>query len=281
MAHLRNCRFSRRKGQDDGSKGQYQQCLLRAVLARMARVVAGMTPQLHRMGEAGLLAEFSTDLTLESNGAALAFRAALAEAALPGVEEVSSTLKSVFVRFDPEALPHEALEAQLSQMLTSQDWFAAPLPEGRRLWRLPTAFGGAEGPQLGEVADLAGLSEAQTIEAITAARLRVLTMGFAPGQPYLGQLPHAFDIPRQSALTPQVPRGAVVLAIRQIVLFAVSAPTGWRQVGLSSFRCFRPDADPAIALRPGDEVCFVPASADDVHTLRASGVLGGEAELIA
>ena len=125
----------------------------------------------------------------------------------------------------------------------------------RRLWSIPCSYGGDDGPQLAEAASLAGLSEAEAIAALSAARVRVLALGFAPGMPYLGILPAEWDLPRQTGLTPKVPEGALVVAVRQFVLFGTEAPTGWRQVGRTLFGCFEPGARPpdrALARRRGD-----------------------------
>ena len=94
------------------------------------------------------------------------------------------------------------------------------------------------------------------------------TIGFAPGQPYLGELPEAWDIPRQTALTDRVPIGALTVAIRQLVLFSVSTPTGWRHIGQTAFRPFRPDAETPFVLRPGDEVIFEATDRECYERLR-------------
>lgn len=244
-------------------------------------------PRVHPLGESAMLVEFAPHLTEAANRAAIAFRAAVdrqaAQGGWPGIAETSVTLKSVLIRFDPDLMGHDRLAAALHDLLAGQDWLAAALPPGRRLWRVPAALGGAEGPQLPEMADLMGLSEAAAIADLAATRLRVLTLGFAPGQPYLGRLGPAWDIPRQTQLTPMVPRGAIVAAVRQIVLFTVATQTGWRQIGLTAFEGFRPDADPPFALAPGDELLFEPV---DGPTLRrwqaraAAGTLAATAEPI-
>ena len=136
-----------------------------------------------------------------------------------------------------------------------------PLPEGRHRWRIPATFGGADGPDLEESAALTGVAPDAAIDEVCATSLRVLALGFAPGQPYLGFLPDHWNIPRRSDVTPEVPRGAVVVAVRQVIPFANAAPTGWRQIGRTAFRCYDPGLDPAIPLRAGDEVCFEPIDA--------------------
>lgn len=232
-------------------------------------------PRRRTIGVDGVLVSFADALSEPANRAALAFAKAVEGADWPGVAEVSTSLVSVFVRLDPEGTDHAALSARLGGLLAVRDWFAAPLPEGRRLWRVPAVFGTDLAPQLDETAARAGLSAEEAVRQICAAPLRVQAIGFAPGQPYLGQLPPAWDIPRQTALTPQVPAGAVVVALRQIVLFSVSTPTGWRHVGQTAVQLFRPGSDQPYVLRPGDEVLFQPAPRGAWDALRADGPDGG------
>ena len=227
-------------------------------------------PVLRPVGFSGMLVSFSDILTDQANRAALAFRALVEAAAIPGVIETSTSLVSTFVSFDPRVLSPDALQARLSALLADLDMAQAGPGPGRRLWRIPTAFGGGEGPQLDEAAGLAGVSPEQAIADLAARPLRVMAIGFAPGQPYLGTLAEHWNLPRQGGLTAQVPAGSVVVAVRQLTLFTNPSATGWRLVGQTGFRTFDPQADDAFALRPGDEVQLVPVSAADLADIRAS-----------
>ncbi len=213
-------------------------------------------PAVRDVGLTGKLVSFSGTLSEPANRAALAFRAAIEAQGWPGVEETATSLTSVFVRFDPLELAHDALQERLSALLHSADWLDAPLPQGRKLWCIPTTLGGTHGHQFAEAAALAGLTQQAATDQIAKARIRVLTLGFAPGQPYMGQLPEAWNIARMKTLNPQVPGGALVAAIRQLIIFAGPAPTGWRHIGQTAFQCFRPQAQHPVALTPGDEVTF-------------------------
>jgi KipI family sensor histidine kinase inhibitor len=241
-------------------------------------------PRLIRLGEAAVLVEFAPRLVEDANRAALAFRAAVEEAGWDGVEETSVTLKSALVRFDPEILPHAGIEERLRGLAAERDWGAAELPPGRSLWRIPAAFGGEAGPQFPDVAELIGRSEDKLVEEIAGTRLRVLTIGFAPGQPYLGLLPERWDIPRQSGLSPRVPRGAVVTAVRQLIPFTVEAQTGWRHIGTAAFEGYRPNAEEPFPLGLGDEVAFEPVSAAELARARdrvAAGEMAATREALA
>ena len=211
-------------------------------------------PRIEPLGEDALLVRFSDRLDADANRACVAFRARLKAEAPDGVAETASSLGSVLVRM-AEGVDPDALEAALRDRLDAEDWARVP-PPARKLWRIPCSYGGEDGPQLEEAAELAGMAVDAAVEALSSARVRVLALGFAPGMPYLGILPEAWDLPRQSGLTPKVPEGALVVAVRQLVLFGTEAPTGWRQVGRTAFGCFRQGRDPAVALSPGDEVLF-------------------------
>ncbi len=250
----------------------------------MNAAVTDPFPRIAPVGITGLLVTFADRLSEPANRAALAFRAAITADAPDGVEEVATSLTSTFIRFDPLHLDHARLTEILRARLASQDWMRADLPEGRRHLRIPCVFGTELAPQFDEAAAAAGLSPAQALESLTQARVRVLTIGFAPGQPYTGQLDEAWDIPRQTALTPRVPEGALVVAIRQLIIFAAPSQTGWRHIGQTAFRCFRPEAADPFALRPGDEMSLRAVSPAELERIRAedrSGAGGAEVSVIA
>ena len=217
-------------------------------------------PTLHRLGEASLLVAFSDQLSMPVNAAVLAFRAAVEAENWAGVDETATSLKSVFLRFDPDRVDHGTLEDKVRALLVSRDWLSEGLPHDRRLWRIPAVLGGDHGPQLAEAAAMAGLSEDAAVAAIAETRLRVLTIGFAPGLPYLGRLPEPFDIPRKTELNPLVPKGGLGLAIRQMVMFPVDTQTGWRWIGQAAFDGFRESGDTPFALNAGDEILYRPVS---------------------
>ena len=240
-------------------------------------------PRIAPVGIAGVLVSFADRLDEPANRAALAFRAALEAESWDGVEEVSSSLTSTFLRFDPLHLDHATLTARLHALLASKDWTHADLPGGRRHFRIPCVFGTDLAPQFTEAAAAAGLTPDQALASLTAARPRVLTSGFAPGQPYTGQLPPEWDIPRLTTLNRSIPEGALVVAIRQLIIFSAATQTGWRHIGQTAFRCFRPEAGEPFALRPGDELSFraiTPAELENIRASNKPGHGGADVEVI-
>lgn len=217
------------------------------------------------LGEDGVLLRFGDGQTAHP-GLALALAARARAAPIAGVTEIATALGSVLARFAPGMTSRAAVAAALEALLSAPEPDASPA----RLWTIPACFGGDHGPQLPEVARLTHLTPEAAIQDLTTTELTVLAIGFAPGQPYLGTLPPPWALERQQAITPQVPAGAIVVALRQIVLFANPSPTGWRWVGTCAFRPFMADRALPFALAPGDCIRFAPTDASTLAGLHSS-----------
>jgi len=231
---------------------------------------------MHALGQEGIVVRFG-DGRYPQTEAAIGFGAVVRAAHVAGVCEVATALTSVLVRFDPAAVARDVLAARLRYLLDAPR--GAERTRGR-LWTIPACFGGDAGPQLAEAAGLAGLSEADARAELAACEVSVLAIGFAPGQPYLGHLLPRWDLPRQQALTPQVPAGALVVALRQVVLFANPSPTGWRWIGRCAFAPFRADRAEPFALRAGDRISWALTDASTIADLagQADGLGGATCE---
>ncbi|MEJ8562891.1 carboxyltransferase domain-containing protein [Yoonia sp. GPGPB17] len=231
-------------------------------------------PEISPLGVDGVLIRFSRILTEEANARALSFRDLVDEAAIPGVTEVASSLVSVRVGFAPEATNRQAVTKALVALIDTHktDDFGP-----RRLWRIPAVFGAEFAPQLDEAAGLAGLTPAQAVAQIEATTVRVIAIGFAPGQPYLGMLPPQWNIPRQTELTKSLPRGALITAVRQLIIWAADAPTGWRHIGQTAFRVYLPEKPIPFAFEPGDAVQFKAVSDMEFRAIQADTHTNGGA----
>jgi KipI family sensor histidine kinase inhibitor len=232
-------------------------------------------PQIRTVGLSGILVTFAAAMNEPANRAALALRAAIDTQDWPEVTETSTSLVSTFLAVDLATTPVEAMKERLEDILKSRDWLAAPLPEGRTLWHVPTLYGTDLAPQLEEAAEVAGVDPDAAIKELSTSRVRVLTIGFAPGQPYMGELSETWNIPRQTGLTKSVPPGALIIAIKQLIIFTNAAPTGWRHIGQTAFKNFRPDQPNPFSLSPGDELVFPSIDRATFDKLGASDTNGG------
>lgn len=232
-------------------------------------------PRIMRMGLAGLLVQFADRLDDAANRRALAFRERLLAEALDGVAEIAPSIGGVFLRLDPIRADHAAIEARLAALLKTVA--QADKRAGARRWTIPAAFGADAGPDLGAVAAELGCPADAAVAELAARPLRVMALGFAPGLPYMGILPERWDIPRKAGLTPRAPAGAVVVAVRQAIVFPADTPTGWWHVGQTGFRGFRPEAAEPFLLRPGDEVVLRAVPEAELRALMRDDPEGGGA----
>ena len=230
------------------------------------------------VGLDGFLVRFALTPEPAAMTAARRFATRIEEALPAGVVEIAAALISVQVRFEP-SVDGAALQTHLEGIADEIISGPLDLPAPTRLWTIPVAFGGDEGPQLAQVAKAADLTETQAVDEICTADLRVLTIGFAPGQPYIGLMPEHWNLPRLSELTPSVPAGALVVAVRQFVLFGAESATGWQQVGRAAFRSFVPARAEPMPLRGGDAIRFARAPADEIARLSEDPDRMGGAQL--
>ena len=242
--------------------------------------IPNIFPAIKPVGINGMLVQFSDKLEEPSNRAALSFCDAIRQQNWPCIDEISATLASAYLRFDIQKCSHEELTQDLQSLLHTQNWYEAVLPQGRRHLEIPCVFGGKHGPQLEEAATAAKLSTQDAIKELTSVRTRVLAVGFAPGQPYLGELDDHWNIPRLTTLTRQVPKGALIVAIKQLIIFTAPSPTGWRHLGQCAFDCFRPDQKNPFALRPGDEVSLRDITANNLSQIKAKDHTGNGGAVI-
>jgi len=168
---------------------------------------------------------------------------------------------SVLVPFDPLSLSvAEATEA-VAAIIDAAGGASAADVVGRaagRLVEVPVRYGGADGPDLADVARLHGLRPSDVVELHAGAEYEALFLGFAPGFAYLGPLPAPLVTPRLDVPRPRVPAGSVAIAGAQSAIYPTDTPGGWRLIGRTDLRPWDVSRDPPALILPGDRVRFVP-----------------------
>lgn len=195
------------------------------------------------------------------------------EAAFQAMRAITRALES-----DPPPWLIEYVPGYTSVLIESAPGSAPDL--GKLLSRLNRRLGEAvepgpirdipvvyDGPDLGRVAEHAGLSMAEVIERHAGTEYRIALIGFAPGFPYLDGLDPLLATPRLATPRPRVQAGSVAIGGDHTGIYSVPGPGGWNLIGRTPVRLFDPARatpdDPAAMcwLRPGDRVRFVPEGA--------------------
>ncbi|HEY1650428.1 MAG TPA: carboxyltransferase domain-containing protein [Acidimicrobiales bacterium] len=179
------------------------------------------------------------------------------------VELVSGQDSVCIVARDPDA-ELGAFRAVVHDVLGAAPAAPPPMaldePEGR-LVTIPCAF---DGPDLAEVAALAGCSSDEVVALLTSEPLTVGVVGFSPGFAYLDGLPAPLrEVPRRARPRPVVPAGSVALANGHAAVYPTASPGGWQLVGRTGVPLFSLDEPPYAALVPGDRVQFTVGGAGE------------------
>lgn len=208
-----------------------------------------------------MLLRFGTAIDVEVNKKAIAHMAALDKPSwLGGVKEVLPTYAALFVKYDPLRVSRSQVEQWCEAAVASdapaqgaQDSAGAP-----RVISIPVHYGGKDGPDIDEAAQLAGLSSADEVARLHASGdYRVYFLGFLGGFPYLGGLPAALaKVPRLTTPRQKLPKGTVGIAGGQTGVYTISTPGGWYCLGRTQMKLFDPSQDPPAMLRAGDFVKF-------------------------
>lgn len=181
-------------------------------------------------------------------GQARAIAVAL-EAGRKGVREFTIAFDQVLVEFDA------GIEvAGVTDELV--DWFESLPPvgnEGARIHRIAVRY---DGEDLAEVADRAGLSEAEVVRIHAGTVYDVAMLGFSPGFPYLTGLGERLVTPRRVEPRTHVRAGSVAIGGEHTGIYSVASPGGWNVIGQTDVRLFDPENE-TFLLRTGDRVEFV------------------------
>ncbi len=183
-------------------------------------------------------------------------------------------LSTLTVFFDPAQLSRDRLAAEIEALLETQ----AAGPDRGRGFDIPVAYGGAGGPDLGEMAARAGLSAAAAIALHAGQLYQVYMLGFLPGFAYLGDLAPLLRLPRRHTPRIRVPAGSVAIAADMTAVYPLESPGGWHLIGYSPVVLWDMSREREPLLQPGDTVRFVPVSSQEASELRRRAAEGWRPE---
>jgi len=232
----------------------------------MNRVAAGtmrLQPKVFDCAESALLVDFGPVRDTSLSLAIFQISERLYATGLEGYRESIPGLSSLTICYDPLLLSKERLVEAIESACETLDGTGV----AARLWTIPCLYGGATGPDLGDVARAAGISEAEVI-ALHAGEVYVVSMlGFLPGFAYLSGLPERLRLPRRATPRARVPAGSVAIAADMTAVYPLESPGGWHLIGWSPVPMWDMARRDAPLLRPGDHVRFQPVGADEADAL--------------
>lgn len=238
---------------------------------RVAQSTAREAYELEPLGDGGLLIKLGERMDESLLAKVTAVTEALeANSGWPGFIECVPAYASVALYYHPylvgrERSPMEARDEtvyrtvcnRVHAVLERLDFGRAELAAAR-LVRIPVLYGGTGGPDLEEVAAIAGIAPDEVVALHCGGTYTVHMIGFAPGFPYLGGMPEAISAPRRAVPRTLIPPGSVGIAGGQTGVYPIATPGGWRIIGRTPLALFRPEHRRPSLLRSGDRIRFVP-----------------------
>jgi len=211
-------------------------------------------PRLHALGDAALLCELPAPAQLAVQQKIWALAAEAVQ--WPGVGEALPGMNNLTLMFDPSLADAEAIGARV---LALWPRLKAGAMAGREV-QIPVAYGGDEGPDLGDVAAHAGLTPDEVVRRHCAGEYVVYLLGFLPGFAFMGGLPPELATPRRAEPRTSVPARSIGIGGEQTGIYPLASPGGWNIIGRTPLEIFDPNAKEPTLLRAGDRVRFVAES---------------------
>ncbi len=234
-------------------------------------------PKILPQGDAALVVEFGDAIDRAVSERVTALATAVAAARIPGVREAVPTFRSLLIHYDPLALDFDDLAARARALAAT----ANVARRQARLVHMPVCYDEDLGPDLADVAAHAAMSRGDAARLHASVDYHVYMLGFAPGLPYLGDLPEALRLPRLATPRVRVPARSVGIASALSVIYPLEIPGGWRLIGAVPADLFDLARTPPARLLPGDRVRFHSverAAFDELRAAFAAGQRGLEIE---
>lgn len=222
------------------------------------------------LGDSAVLLTLAERLDCDANARAQSVALDIRARELPWVTDVVPALVTVAVHFAARTA-HEAAERRAileGLLLESLDRVAGTqTTPRRRTVEIPVCYEPPFAQDLLEIAAYTGLTPPEVVAVHVASPHRVLMIGFAPGQPYLGGLDARLAMPRRGSPRHRVAAGSVAIANAQSSIYPFATPGGWNVIGRTPLALFDPLREPPSLLDAGDAVSFRPISAADFERI--------------
>ena len=216
-----------------------------------------MTVRFLSAGDRALVVEFGDRIDRMLSDAVLRLDASLRSCIINGVVETVPTFRSLMVHYDPLVTSRADLERAITSLLDREPVSRA----AATLWHVPVCYEGELAPDLAEVARLTGLAPGEVVALHSGTRYHVYMLGFLPGFPYMGDLPHQLALPRRADPRVRVPAGSISIATTLTAIYPYESPGGWHLLGTTPIRLFDCGRARPALLAPGDAVLFEPIDA--------------------
>ena len=164
-------------------------------------------------GDSAVLVEFGDRIDRALSNRVLTLARALRAAPVPGIADVVPTFRSLLVHYDPLLTSGKDVTVAIRTLTALENGRGRP----RRRWTVPACYVPELAPDLAEVAERTGLTIEEAVSRHAGTEFHVYMIGFAPGHPYMG------DLPGELARQARIPDARVTRAHGSVRFASVAA----------------------------------------------------------
>lgn len=216
-------------------------------------------------GDSSLLIQFGQEISPEINAQITAFVHLMREQHLEGVTDVIPAFTSLLINYDPRVIDYRKLKRRLEKLLKLE---VSKKASSSRIFEIPVCYGGEYGPDLGNIAEHAGLSEEEVIEIHSSRDYLIYMLGFLPGFTYLGGLDERIHTPRLANPRIKINAGSVGIGGSQTGIYPLDSPGGWQLMGMTPVKTYDPGRENPILVEAGDYIRFVPVDEQEYKRIK-------------
>lgn len=211
-------------------------------------------------GDASLLIEFGKEISPEINSKITGVVQLMKEQHIEGVVDVIPAFCSLLINYDPRVISYDEITKRMKRIL-KMDVRAGETK--KRVFEIPVCYGGKYGPDLGFIAENAGLTEEEVIKIHSSRDYLIYMLGFLPGFCYLGGLDERIHTPRLANPRIKISAGSVGIGGSQTGIYPLDSPGGWQLMGMTPVKTYDPNREIPILLSAGDYIRFVPVEEEE------------------
>ncbi len=211
-------------------------------------------------GDSSLLVEFGKEINPETNARITSFVQLIREHQIEGIVDLIPTYCSLLINYDPRIILYDDIRERI---LGLQKIELAGKKKPKKIYEIPVCYGGGYGPDLGLIAEHAGLGQEEVIQIHSSQDYLIYMLGFLPGFTYLGGLDARIHTPRLSNPRIRIEAGSVGIGGSQTGIYPLDSPGGWNLMGKTPVRTYDPGREAPILVEAGDYIHFVPISEDE------------------
>ena len=211
-------------------------------------------------GDSGLLIQFEQVISPAINQRIAAIVKPIRAQQISGIIDMIPTYCSLLINYNPQAISYKELHHRI-ESIVKMDTKTESIT--KKVYEIPTCYGGKYGPDLKNIAEHAGLSEEEVIRIHSSSDYLIYMLGFLPGFTYLGGLDERIHTPRLANPRVLIPAGSVGIGGSQTGIYPVDSPGGWQLMGMTPVKTYDPNRAEPILVQAGDYIRFVPVSEEE------------------